>query len=83
MSVRGKRHKQRKRLKVWCNSGGVCAYCGVPLSVDEMTLDHVLPKAKGGDSGVGNLVAACRTCNEIKGDRESGSLGFGFWRQYR
>lgn len=44
-----------------------CAYCGrgdLPL-----TLDHVIPKARGGDDSWENLVSACIKCNNKKGDR--------------
>jgi 5-methylcytosine-specific restriction endonuclease McrA len=35
----------------------------------ELTLDHVLPRSRGGASTWENLVAACRRCNNRKGDR--------------
>ncbi len=44
-----------------------CAYCGrgdLPL-----TVDHILPKARGGGDTWDNLVAACLPCNNRKGDR--------------
>jgi 5-methylcytosine-specific restriction endonuclease McrA len=44
-----------------------CAYCGrghLPL-----TIDHVIPKARGGIDSWENLVAACTVCNNKKGDR--------------
>ena len=44
-----------------------CAYCGrgdLPL-----TIDHVIPKSKGGDDSWENLVAACLPCNNRKGNR--------------
>ncbi|MEW6508356.1 MAG: HNH endonuclease [Bacteroidota bacterium] len=48
--------------------GHKCAYCGrgdLPL-----TIDHVIPKSKGGDDSWENLVAACLPCNNRKGDRK-------------
>lgn len=45
-----------------------CAYCGTRLDVDTATLDHVYPSSKGGPNLSGNLVAACGTCNRMKGD---------------
>jgi 5-methylcytosine-specific restriction endonuclease McrA len=44
-----------------------CGYCGradLPL-----TIDHIIPKSKGGDDSWENLVAACLPCNNKKGDR--------------
>lgn len=46
--------------------GCACVYCG--LSVD-MTLDHVIPRSRGGSDSVDNLVPACRSCNSSKGAR--------------
>ena len=64
-----RRMRQTKRERVWMRSGGLCAYCGMPLSVREMTMDHVVPRSRGGESRVANLVAACATCNVAKGAR--------------
>ena len=43
-----------------------CQYCGVSRN---LTLDHVMPRSRGGDSGWTNLVTACSRCNHKKGDR--------------
>lgn len=42
-----------------------CQYCGVSR---DLTLDHVIPKSKGGRSSWDNLITACRRCNTQKGD---------------
>lgn len=44
-----------------------CAYCG--RSDIMLTVDHVFPKARGGDDTWENLVTACTICNNRKGDR--------------
>lgn len=44
-----------------------CVYCGEVFRCDELTLDHVEPRMRGGDQSEGNLVAACRACNTEKG----------------
>ena len=51
-----------------------CQYCG---SFKNLTVDHIIPTSKGGTETRTNLVAACRPCNERKGDRtiaESGMI---------
>lgn len=45
-----------------------CAYCALPL-VGEMHLDHVVPIARGGRHGIGNVVWACPRCNRTKNAR--------------
>ena len=46
---------------------GLCAYCGV---TGPLTLDHVVPLARGGAHRIENLVAACKPCNSRKGARD-------------
>jgi 5-methylcytosine-specific restriction endonuclease McrA len=43
-----------------------CQYCG---STKHLTLDHVIPRSKGGQHSWDNVVIACATCNSFKGDR--------------
>lgn len=43
-----------------------CQYCG---SRDRLTIDHILPKSRGGPDSWENLVAACVPCNNRKGNR--------------
>lgn len=46
-----------------------CQYCGVGSGSADLTLDHVVPRSRGGNSSWENLVAACRRCNNRKGAR--------------
>jgi 5-methylcytosine-specific restriction endonuclease McrA len=45
-----------------------CQYCGVVLPAGELTLDHVVPRSRGGLSTWENLVACCHSCNRRKGN---------------
>lgn len=45
---------------------GICHYCQKKYKPDELTMDHVVPLARGGKSNPGNVVAACRACNTTK-----------------
>lgn len=51
---------------IFQRDGNRCVYCG--LSAD-LTLDHVIPKSRGGSHEPENLVTACRPCNSSKGAR--------------
>lgn len=66
MSWQRKRSKKRALAKR--DGGYFCAYCGRPGTNRELTIDHVVPRAKGGHGLRSNLVLACRNCNEIKAD---------------
>lgn len=48
----------------WC-----CAYCDKQLSSSEATIDHVVPKHKGGHSTRNNMVCSCAACNRNKGSQ--------------
>lgn len=45
-----------------------CQYCGIVLPAGELTLDHVIPRSRGGLSTWENLVACCHACNRRKGN---------------
>jgi hypothetical protein len=46
-----------------------CVYCGRPLDVASVTVDHLVPRSRGGDDSEANLAAACKPCNRAKADR--------------
>ncbi len=51
------------RMMIYYRDGFRCAYCGRMLKDNELTIDHVVPKAKGGKWTWENLVTCCRDCN--------------------
>jgi 5-methylcytosine-specific restriction endonuclease McrA len=53
------------RVNVYKRDGHACVYCG---SRDSLTLDHVIPRSRGGRDSWDNLVTACQRCNTEKGD---------------
>lgn len=53
------------RQNIFKRDGNACVYCGVNR---DLTLDHVIPKSKGGRTNWLNLVAACKRCNALKGN---------------
>ncbi len=46
-----------------------CQYCSIELESRSLTIDHVLPRSKGGKNTWKNLVTACKKCNQKKGNR--------------
>jgi 5-methylcytosine-specific restriction endonuclease McrA len=53
------------RRAVFARDGWTCQYCG---SRSNLTVDHVIPRSKGGTSTWDNIVASCAPCNRRKGD---------------
>lgn len=45
---------------------GVCHYCGRKVPPEQLTMDHVVPVARGGRSTKGNIVPCCQECNKSK-----------------
>lgn len=50
------------------NKAKRCYYCGTPLNEKNRTIDHVLPRSRGGENKQYNRVWCCRQCNAMKMD---------------
>ena len=68
--IRREKDKARKlRKSRWWQqklSIGLCYYCGRLFSPKDLTMDHIVPLARGGRSSKDNLVACCKECNTKK-----------------
>ncbi len=64
------------RKAVFARDGGRCVYCNAPAT----SLDHVVPRSRGGPHTWENVVSACARCNHVKADRTVSDLG---WRLRR
>jgi 5-methylcytosine-specific restriction endonuclease McrA len=60
-----------------------CQYCHRALPSSELTLDHVIPRSRSGESAWENLVACCHRCNNRKGNRTPEEAGMKLARQPR
>jgi 5-methylcytosine-specific restriction endonuclease McrA len=68
------------RRAVFARDGWACQYCG---SRSNLTVDHVIPKSKGGQSSWDNIVASCAPCNRRKGDALPRQVGMRLIRKPR
>ncbi len=66
-------HVPLTRRAIFARDHGRCAYCGGTAT----SVDHVVPKSRGGRHVWDNVVAACSRCNRVKADRSVAELG---WR---
>ena len=57
------------RRNVYKRDGHTCQYCGDRPGLHELTIDHVIPRSRGGASSWENCVTACRPCNARKANR--------------
>ncbi len=60
-------HRRLTRREIFMRDRHTCQYCGKEAS--DLTLDHVVPRVRGGRHTWENLVSACRQCNHRKGCR--------------
>lgn len=67
------RHARRiTRRAIFARDAWTCQYCG---SQTTLTVDHVIPRSKGGGSDWENVVTSCAPCNRRKGDRLPDQIG--------
>jgi 5-methylcytosine-specific restriction endonuclease McrA len=70
INVRRRREQSSmRRLRIYMRDKFRCQYCGDKKNVAELTLDHILPRSRGGDNSPVNVVTACLPCNNRKRDR--------------
>jgi len=70
INVRRRREQSgMKRLRIYMRDKFRCQYCGDKKTAAELTLDHILPRSRGGDNSPVNIVTACLQCNTRKRDR--------------
>lgn len=70
-------HNKRNRVKsvrfsrknVWVRDDGKCQYCNAAVNSQEFTLDHIVPRTRGGTTIWTNVVTCCYACNQKKGDK--------------
>ena len=60
------------RHRLYKRDGHQCTYCG---SKRNLTIDHIIPKSKGGGNTWMNLVTSCSSCNRLKGDKTPEEAG--------
>jgi 5-methylcytosine-specific restriction endonuclease McrA len=60
------------RYNVYLRDHFRCQYCGEKKEVKNLTFDHVIPRSRGGQTNWENIVAACHSCNQKKGDEVKG-----------
>lgn len=77
-------HKKKEKLKAkelrdsqWWKQQlgkGICYHCGQKFKPNELTMDHLIPIARGGKSNKNNCVPSCKDCNTKKGYKTRAEL---------
>jgi 5-methylcytosine-specific restriction endonuclease McrA len=61
------------KKNVFVRDNWTCAYCG--RTDERLTIDHVIPRSRGGDTSFANCVASCKPCNNKKNNRTPKEAG--------
>lgn len=69
------------RRNIYKRDRTTCQYCGIQPGTEELTIDHVNPRAQGGTSTWENCVLACVACNKRKADRTPEQAGMPLRKQ--
>ncbi len=63
------------RRNLFARDSNICQYCGENFPTSELSLDHVMPRSRGGETSWENIVCACVECNVRKGGRTPSEAG--------
>lgn len=69
------RSKAPSKRNVYKRDGHTCQYCGCHLNTKNGSIDHVVPRSRGGSCTWGNMVSACKPCNRKKSNRTPEEAG--------
>jgi 5-methylcytosine-specific restriction endonuclease McrA len=69
INVRKYERKGNLRIRIFVRDGFRCQYCGIVKDAGDLTIDHIIPRSRGGTNDALNLCAACIPCNNRKGNR--------------
>jgi len=70
-----KRVVRFNRRNIFARDGNRCQYCGQKFPTPELSLDHVIPRSRGGKTAWANVVCSCTACNKRKGGRTPREAG--------
>lgn len=68
MSNPTKHHRRRQRT--YCLKNGICHWCGHHIPFKDSTMEHLLPKSKGGTNLIDNLALSCEAANSARGSMD-------------
>lgn len=61
-----KRSRNRRLSRIYTEAGGICFYCNEAILENEATMDHKIPRCRGGSNDDENMVLSCQIDNSMK-----------------
>lgn len=71
MTAQERARRKRRRAEVLARNGGRCVLCNVAPAT---TIDHIVPRSRGGSDAIANWQGACADCNNRKGSKLPGEV---------
>ena len=68
--IKWNRQVKYNRTNIFLRDDFTCQFCGAQPHANQLTLDHVIPRAHGGKTNWTNIVTACKECNHGKGNNK-------------
>ena len=78
VSIPWRAHEDRirfSRKNIYMRDNEECQYCGTKVSRGSCTIDHVIPKSRGGETNYNNCVLCCKECNNFKANKTPSEAG--------
>jgi len=69
------------RRNIYRRDRYTCQYCGSKPALEDLSVDHLIPRSRGGNSTWTNCVLSCLKCNRRKGDRTAEEAGMRLYRR--
>ena len=69
INIQARQNRTTQRNRILARDRSRCQYCGKRGTAFDLTMDHILPRSRGGRTVADNLVTACQICNNRKGNR--------------
>lgn len=69
MGLQERKRQKRIREYVINRDGMICCYCDIPLPLDQITMEHIVPDSKRGTFNTTNLTVSCSKCNNKRGNK--------------
>jgi 5-methylcytosine-specific restriction endonuclease McrA len=69
-SNRNSKKRKNLRKRLYERDNGICQICDWPVSLEEFTIDHIIPRSKGGPNSFDNMQITHAICNNNRGNKD-------------